>query len=140
VFTSSLGGYIVLSTEIYDSYQDCRVKILKTDASLRVQDSTYVSLGCSVVSSAVQNNDGDIIMSVFSQILPVPNVICNLYKIAPNGSVSAQGQVGLPNQSTFISGMCATTDNHFIMGGLIQFANIDTNNLFILKTDNNVHF
>ena len=140
VFTSPAGGYIILSTETYDYFQDARVKIIKTDASFYVEDSSYISLGCSVVTSAVQGKGGEIIMSVFSQILPMPNVICNLYKIAPNGSVVAQNQVGLSNQSTFVSGMLPTNDDHVIMGGLIQFANVDTNNLFILKTDNNVHF
>ena len=140
LFTSPLGGYIIVSLETYDYYQDARVKILKTDPSFHVQDSSYVSLGCSVVTSAVQNKEGEIIMSVFNQVLPVTNIICNLYKIEPNGSVTTQNQIGLPTQSVFISGMSLTNDDHILMDGLIQFANVDTNNLFILKTDKDGHF
>ncbi len=107
---------------------------------MHVTDSSYISLGNSVVTSIVQNKDGAVIMSVFDQILPLPNVSCNLYKIAPDGTVSYQNQVGLHDESTFISGMFATDDDHIVMAGLIQFASLDTNNLFILKTDNNAHY
>jgi len=140
IFPSSLGGYIILSSEIYDVTQDARVKILKTDASLHATDSSYISLGNSMVSCAVQDHDGNIIMSVFNQVFPIPNAICMLYKIAPDGSIVAHNQVGLSNQSAFISGMCPASDDYIFMAGLIQFSNIDTNNLFILKTDNNVQF
>jgi hypothetical protein len=140
IFPSSLGGYIILSSETYDYITDLRVKILKTDTALHVTDSSYISLGNSIVSCAVQDNAGDIIMSVFSEVLPIPNAICMLYKIAPDGSVTAHNQVGLSNQSAFISGMYPTSDDYILMSGLIQFSDVDTNNLFILKTDNNVHF
>jgi len=140
LFTSSSGGYIIVSTEIYDLNTDIRIKILKTDAAFHVTDSTFIGLGSSFVSSAIQNSEGDIIVSVFSQVLPVPNAVCDVYIISPNGLIIGQKSIGLPLESVYISGMCPTNDGHMVMSGLIQPANIDNNNLFILKTDNSVQY
>ena len=140
LFPSIMGGYVIISTEIYDLNTDMRVKILKTDAAFHVTDSSYIGYGSSFVSATAQDNNGDIFISVFSQILPLPNAICDLYKIAPNGSIASQKQIGLSLESVYASGMCPTNDGHIVMSGLIQLSNVDTNNLFILKTDNNINY
>ena len=140
LLTSSLGGYIIVSNEDYAFSTATRIKILKTDASFRVTDSSYVDLGNSFAPCVVQNNSGDIVMSVVSQVLPLPNFVCTLYKIGPDGHIVNQSEIGLPHQSVFVSGMFHTADDHILISGLIQSANIDTNNLFILKTDNNVRY
>jgi hypothetical protein len=136
----SQGGYIIVSMEMYDFNQDTRLKILKTNGSLVVTDSSYISYTSTVLTSIAQDRAGNVIMSVCSQALPWPNAICDIYRITPDGAVTKPVEIGLTDQSAFISGIYPTNDNYLFMAGLIQSGNVDNNHLFILKTDNNVHY
>jgi hypothetical protein len=147
LFPSPLGGYIIAANEYYGYTSQSgnylyRLKVIKTDISFHVLDSAYVNPANSDVniSGIVQKADGSIMVSLEDQQLPVTNDLCYLYEIAPDASVKKVRQVGLSSQSTFISGMSQANDGHIVMGGLIQTNGIDTNNIFILKTDGNGNY
>jgi len=142
VFPSPQGGYIIVGEETYNLVLSNRIKVIRTDASYHVLDSSYIAPANSslLISGIIQKTDGAILLSVYDEQLPVTNDLCNLYEIAPDISVKKIQEVGLLSQSVYMSGMTQTNDGHIVMGGLIQTNGLDTNNIFILKTDENEHY
>jgi len=140
-FPAPQGGYIIVADENYQ-FSSYRLKIFKTDNSFNVLDSAFIAPpNCNLYySGIIQKADGTIVVSVIDEALPLTNNFGYVYEVAPDLTIKKIEQIGLTSQSVVINGMNATYDGHIIMSGVIQKNGIDTNNLFILKTDNNEHF
>ena len=143
LFSNTAGGYNIISTAAYknDSRYLNRIKLLKTDDSFRVTSTGYINPppGNSVLSSVVQKTDGTILASVFNDGAPQILYSCSLYNIAPDGSSTAINDLPLSYQSIFITDISQAKDGHLLFTGVLQTYATDTNNVFLMKTDNNLH-
>ncbi len=145
LFSNPGGGYYIISTVYYNKNTFAapfRIKLLKTDDSFRVTNTSYISLpsGNTFISSAIQKADGNILVSVFDNSL-VAKVLykCTLYNVAPDASSSSINDLPLSYQSIFITDINQINDGHLLFTGVLRTYATDTDNVFLMKTDNSVH-